>query len=391
MINVAMLTPFFTGNLGGPYNVILEIIPYLEKLGVNSSIYTSSAIAQFGRKRTEFYEKRSEKFNIFRFDSFIRLKEYRISLSMIPYLLKKSKDIDLFHSHAMRSYPEDIASFISIIKHKPLIISPHGGISINWDYGDKIPKMIHDVSIGYLIKKLKDPHYIAVTKTEIPILKSYGIKEENIHFIPHGVNTEIFKPMKSDDLKEQLEIQDSDVILYVGRIAKGKGVDKLVKILYHVRKKNKKVKLIIVGGDSGFLSSVKKLIQEYNLSDHVIFTGYISKFNLAKYYSLANLVIYPSKQEIFGLVICEAMACGKPVIGSNIMGPSEIIVDGKTGFTSDFENIPKLSEKVIDLLDNKEQLLELGQNGLERVKKYYTWQKAAQSHYNLYKQVLGIS
>jgi glycosyltransferase involved in cell wall biosynthesis len=391
MINVAMLTPFFTGNLGGPYNVILEIIPYLEKLGVNSSIYTSSAIAQFGRKRTEFYEKKSESFNIFRFDSFIRLKEYRISLSMIPYLLKNSHNIDLFHSHAMRSYQEDVASLISIIKHKPLIISPHGGISINWDYGDKIPKMIHDVSIGYFIKKLKDPHYIAVTKMEIPILKSYGIKEENIHFIPHGVNTEIFKSLKSDDLKEQLEIQDSDIILYVGRIAKGKGVEKLVKILYYVRKKNKKVKLVIVGGDSGSMASVKRLTHKFNLSDHVIFTGYISKFNLAKYYSLADIVIYPSKQEIFGLVLCEAMACGKPVIGSNIMGPSEIIVDGETGFTSDFEDIPQLSKIVIDLLDNKELLLKLGQNGLERVKKYYTWQKSAQSHYNLYKQVLGIS
>ena len=339
MINVAMLTPFFTGNLGGPYNVILEIIPYLEKLGVNSSIYTSSAIAQFGRKRTEFYEEKSEKFNIFRFDSYIRLKEYRISLSMIPYLLKKSKDIDLFHSHAMRSYQEDIASYISIIKHKPLIISPHGGISINWDYGDKIPKMIHDVSIGYLIKKLKDPHYIAVTKTEIPILKSYGIKEENIHFIPHGVNTEIFKPMKSDDLKEKLEIQDSDVILYVGRIAKGKGVDKLVKILYHVRKKNKKVKLIIVGGDSGFLSSVKKLIQELNLSDHVIFTGY----RKADYRDVLNLFDYKVFLSPGSDGACraarEALACGKPVIAARKGILPELIRDGETGML--IENKPK--------------------------------------------------
>ena len=100
-------------------------------------------------------------------------------------------------------------------------------------------------------------------------------------------------------------------------------------------------------------------------------------------------MIYPSRQEIFGLVLCEAMACGKPVIGSDIMGPREIIEDGKTGFISDFENIEELSEKVISLLDDKQYLLKLGKNGLERVKQHYTWEKAAKQHFDLYEQVLG--
>jgi glycosyltransferase involved in cell wall biosynthesis len=391
MIQVAMLTPFFSGKLGGPYNVISEIVPHLEKCGVKTSIFTTSAITKFGRKRTEFYEKKSKLFKIYRFDSFLRFKEYRISLSMIPYLLKSAKEIDIIHSHAMRSYQEDIGALISLAKHKPFIISPHGGININWDYGDKIPKMLHDISIGYLNKKLLNPHYIAVAKLEIPILKNYGINEENIHFIPHGVNMDIFKPMESPSLKKSLGLEGFEILLYVGRIAKGKGVDKLIKILNLIRKKNKKVKLIVVGGDAGYLSQVRGLIQKYNLSDHVIFTGYIPKYNLAQYYSIASLVIYPSRQEIFGLVLCEAMACGKPVIGSDIMGPSEIIIDGKTGFTSDFKNIPELSERIVDLLDDKQYLTELGQNGLKRVKQYYTWEKTAQLHFDLYKKVLSYN
>ena len=389
MINVAMLTPFFTGNLGGPYNVILEIIPYLEEYGVNTNIYTTSAISKFGRRRTEFFEKKSDRFKIYRFDSYMRFKEYRISLSMVPYLLNNAKNLDIIHSHAMRSYQEDVGTFISLAKHKPMIISAHGGININWDYGDKIPKMLHDLSIGYLNKKLLNPYYIAVAKYEIPILQQYGINEDRIHFIPHGVNTNLFKPMENPELKKELGLENSDILLYVGRIAKGKGVDKLIKILYQVRKKNKRVKLIIVGGDAGYLSIVKDLIRKYNLSDHVKFTGYIPKYELAPFYSIASLVIYPSRQEIFGLVLCEAMACAKPVIGSDIMGPSEIIVDGKTGFISDFENIDELSEKVITLLDDKEYLSKLGKNGLERVKQYYTWEKTAKLHFNLYKQVLG--
>ncbi|MFW9947145.1 MAG: glycosyltransferase family 4 protein [Candidatus Odinarchaeota archaeon] len=390
MIKVGMLTPFFTGQLGGPYNVITEIVPYLKDMGVSTKIFTTSAIEKFGRKRTEFYEEKNENFQIYRLDSFLRFREYRISFSLLPFLLRNEKSIDIIHSHALRSYQEDMGAIFSLLKKKPLIISPHGGININWDYGDKIPKMISDKSIGYIKRRISNIHYISVSKMEIPLIKKYGkISEQNIHYIPHGVNTEIFKPVNSNNLKKKLGLENYDVILYVGRIAKGKGVDKLIKILNLIHKKSKRVKLVIIGGNAGYLHVVNELIQKYNLSKHVLYLGYIPKENLPVYYSMADLVVYPSRQEIFGLVLCEAMACGKAVIGSNIMGPSEIIIDGETGYTSDFNNIEDLCEKIIHLLDDKILLNQMGKNGLARVKSKFTWKKAAESHYELYKKVLS--
>lgn len=389
MINVGMLTPFFTGELGGPYNVITEIAPYLENLGVATKVFTTSAIKKFGRKKTEFYEVKTKNFQIFRLDSFLRFKEYRISFSLLPVLFRNEKSIDIIHSHALRSYQEDMGALFSILHNKPLIISPHGGISINWDYSDKIPKMISDKLVGYLKKKLINIHYIAVTRMEIPLIRKYGgVSKENIHYIPLGVNTEIFKPVDSKQLKEKIGLENYDVILYVGRIAKGKGVDKLIQMLNIIHQENKSVKLVIIGGNAGYLHIVNDLIQKYNLSEYVLYLGYISKQNLPLYYSMSDLVIYPSRQEIFGLVLCEAMACGKAVIGSNIMGPSEIIIDGKTGYTSDFRNIEELSVKILKLLEDRKLLDEMGRRGLERVKKNFTWQKAAKSHFELYKKVL---
>ncbi|MBY8986792.1 MAG: glycosyltransferase family 4 protein, partial [Candidatus Lokiarchaeota archaeon] len=222
MINIAMLTPFFTGKLGGPYNVLMELAPILEKKGISTNIFTTSAIRKFGRARTEFYEEKSRNFKIYRFDSYLKFKEYRTSFNLLPFLLKNEEKIDIIHSHALRSFQEDIGLIVSLIKKKPLIISPHGGISINWDYRDKIPKMISDKTVGYLKKYLK-PHYIAVTKMEIPIIKEYGADDDHIHFIPHGVNMDIFRPVDGANLKKQLGLENSDIILYVGRIAKGKG------------------------------------------------------------------------------------------------------------------------------------------------------------------------
>jgi len=210
---------------------------------------------------------------------------------------------------------------------------------------------------------------------EIPLIKKYGsVDEDHIHYIPHGVNLDTFKPLDSGNLKKELGLENSDVLLYVGRIAKGKGVDKLVKILNLIQKKYNNIKLVIIGGDAGYLHIVKALIDKYNLSKNVIFLGYISKKNLSKYYSLADLVIYPSRQEIFGLVLCEAMACGKAVIG----------------YTSDFKNLDELSKKIIDLLRDKDKLRYMGKKGLERVKEHYSWKKTAEAHFELYKKVINL-
>ena len=95
MINVAMLTPFFTEKLGGPYNVITEIVPFLEKKKVQTKVYTTSAYSQKGKARIEFFQQINESFKIYRFNSFLRFREYRISLKMLPFLLKDSKNINI--------------------------------------------------------------------------------------------------------------------------------------------------------------------------------------------------------------------------------------------------------------------------------------------------------
>lgn len=390
MIKIARFIVYFSGEAGGPANHIIELTKSLKDYPIKTTIYATSDINYSGNKKAMLYEKLGKNFIIKRYNSYLKFKDYRITLKLFQSVLKDSNNLDLFHSHSFRSFQEDIASFISFLKKKPLIITPHGSISINFDYSDIISKKIYDKMIGYIKKKIHNLHFIAVAKNEISIMKDFGIDESNIHYIPHGINTEIFKPVNSVNLKKKYDLINSDVILYVGRIAKGKGVDILIKILNLVVKKNDKVKLIIVGNDAGYLHVVKSLIKKYNLFNKVILTGFVSKFNLPQYYSMADIVIYPSRQEIFGHVVTEAAACGKVVIGSDIMGPSEIIKQGKTGFKTNFQDIEKVSNLILEILDDKERLKKMGRNAIKRVKKKYSWKRAANSHFKLYRQVLNL-
>ena len=90
------------------------------------------------------------------------------------------------------------------------------------------------------------------------------------------------------------------------------------------------------------------------------------------------------------MVITEAAACGKAAIGSDILGPSEIIVNGKTGYTSNFKNLEEVSNIILELLSNKPNLIQMGKNAFKRVKENYTWKKAAEAHLEIYKNVLNL-
>ena len=102
------------------------------------------------------------------------------------------------------------------------------------------------------------------------------------------------------------------------------------------------------------------------LGEKISYIG--SKKNIFEYLQLSDIFILNSINEGLPNVLLEAMACGKPVIGSDIMGPSEIIINGKTGYTSDFRDLKKLFEMIFHLLEDDKKMTQMGKNGLNRMK-----------------------
>ena len=141
------------------------------------------------------------------------------------------------------------------------------------------------------------------------------------------------------------------VLLFVGRIAKTKGVLHLIKCIPKLNSKNIKFH-IFFAGDGSYLSFVKNYVNENKINDNVTFLGSVDHDKLPSYYNMADVMVLPSDMEGIPMVILESLACGTPVVASRVGGIPELITHGRNGFLVDDispENLTKMIIKVLEL------------------------------------------
>ncbi|MFH0779840.1 MAG: glycosyltransferase family 4 protein [Parcubacteria group bacterium] len=196
--------------------------------------------------------------------------------------------------------------------------------------------------------------------------------------IPFGV-PRFYRPMPKDPalLKMHgLSIGDK-VVLFVGGLGAShyfKGVNYLIRAISLID--DKSVKALIVGSGS-LLESYEKQAQEMNLTDRVKFTGFVGADILPKYYNLGDIFVLPSinTNEAFGIVLIEAMACGKPVIASNLKGVRSVVDVGVNGLLVEPRNSKDIADKIMYFVNNPGLATKFGQNCLDSVEKKYRWSR----------------
>ncbi len=229
----------------------------------------------------------------------------------------------------------------------------------------------------------------------------YGASPEKIDIVPPGVDLNRFKPLDKYEARRYIGIPPDDkMILFVGRIQPLKGLDILMRALALVKKKEpalaKNICLSIIGGDPNPDSEIEQreferlqsLRAQLNISDLVTFLGAKDQDTLVYYYSAAETVVMPSHYESFGMVAIEAMACGTPVIASDVGGLSFSIEDSFNGYLVPGSDPGALAKKIILMLKYRtlrEQLSEQAQAWVKR----YSWVNIADEIEEVFERALS--
>ena len=228
---------------------------------------------------------------------------------------------------------------------------------------------------------------IAVSNsTKNDIIRYFKIGEAKVKVIYNGVD-EIFQVLhenKVEDVKEKYEIKHP-FILYVGTLEPRKNIPTLLKAFYLLKKKGIQHRLVIAGGKGWKYESVYETVNELNLQDEVIFTGYVSDEDLPKLYNAADLFVYPSLYEGFGFPPLEAMACGCPVITSNVSSLPEVA--GDAGILVDPLGIDEIADAMWKVLNNEDVRERMVKMGLERAK-MFSWEKCAEETIGVYESLV---
>ena len=191
---------------------------------------------------------------------------------------------------------------------------------------------------------------IAITKWEIPYIIKLGCKKEKLTYIPNGIPEEFFK--------EEIKEFKGQTIVFLGRISPIKDLETLIKAFKIITKKNKTIKLKIIGPvEEPYGTKITKLVEILELNDKSKLVEFVHPiYDLNKKIKAlqgADIFVLPSKSEAMPQVLIEAMSLGKVVISSTTQGGKEIIENGKTGFLFEIKNEKQLSDKILWCLNKK--------------------------------------
>lgn len=238
---------------------------------------------------------------------------------------------------------------------------------------------------------------ISATPAEVAQIQwLYKIKTNNVVVIPPGVDTSHFYPISPDEAKEYIGVPPcANMLLFVGRIEPLKGVDTLIQAIAILRQHGVYVCLSVIGGEPGGadventeMRRVQEMSRQAGLDDLVTFLGKRSQDTLPYYYSAADAVVVPSHYESFGMVALEAMACGVPVVASQVGGLAFLVQDGETGYTVPADDPQALADHLAVLLQYPDLRARLGRNAAELAKEY-AWEKIADRMIDVYKGLVS--
>ncbi|HMS00006.1 MAG TPA: glycosyltransferase [Anaerolineales bacterium] len=221
----------------------------------------------------------------------------------------------------------------------------------------------------------------------------YKADAKKLVIIPPGVDVSHFYPIPADEARAYIGLKPEDrMILFVGRIEPLKGVDTLLEAMSCLQmKESRPVHLAIIGGDPSAspeemnveMARLKNLCEVLGLDQSVVFLGVRDQDKLSYYYSAAEVVVMPSHYESFGMVALEAMACGTPVIASEVGGLAYLVRDGETGFTIPAEEPETLCEKLSWLLNDDELHAKMSAQAAAYAQDY-AWEKIAKQIVDVY-------
>ena len=211
-------------------------------------------------------------------------------------------------------------------------------------------------------------------------LHDIGIKNKSISVIFPRIDFNKYdKYIDSEPIYDKYNLLGNKIILSINSLIPRKGNDIVIRALNDLKEKIYDFVYVIIG-DGPYMSHLKKLVNNYNLNDYIIFTGSVSDNEKMSFYQACDVFIMLSREIIssgeaegFGMVFLEANASGKPVIGGNSGGIPDAVIDYQTGLLVDPTDVKQTCDAILKILTDKELANSLAENGKQRVKDNFDW------------------
>jgi len=384
--------------VGGQNLYIAETAKHLAKLGYELDIFTrweNPAMPKIvdWMPSVRIIHVNARPLNSLPKEELLPLSEF--SNDIVSHIQREKLDYSLIHAHFF--FSALVAAEIKKILSIPFVVSFHGLghiRTIHQGISDHFPS--GRIDIEKRIIKEADKIIAECPQDREDLEMYYGAEPSKIYVVPCGFSAAEFSPVNKQEARDVIGVEkDCQLLLHLGRIVPRKGVDNVVSSMVYLKQLAPSSRLVIVGGETGStdihsnpeIARLQELATEAGVLDRVTFCGRKGRDLLKYYYSAADVYITTPWYEPVGITPLEAMACGTPVVGSNVGGIKYIVADGKTGFLVPPRDPPALAAKVGFLLSNQDLLERMSAQALVRVNTLFTWQKVANMLSSIYEEM----
>ena len=312
----------------------------------------------------------------------VKLIEYLINRSRFEKIVKKKKPdvihfqflplLEFFKTYELQKFDEYKALGIKIVYTVHNVL-PH---NIEQKYKDVYQK----------VYQKSDKLIVHTKQAQRKLIEDFGIPEEKIELIPHGLLETNHKDKEKNEARKILKIKkDRELVLFFGGISPYKGLEFLIDTWNKVEQKEKKLLIIAGSGPKKYLNKLNYLIEDKNLSRSIETRFYfIPDEELSLLLDASDIVVYPYKKITQSGALFLGMGKGKPVITTKVGGFLEVIREGENGEMVEYGNAVEFAERINYLLQNDNYRKLLAENALKEMKEKYSWDLIAKKTLTVY-------
>lgn len=374
-VKILIVIPYFMPAIGygGPVRVAYDTANALTLRGHEVTVATTDVFD--GQKRVEVSEERLDGIMVKRFRNISNRLAKKMNgylpVAFIPWIIRNAKKYDVIYCHDFFSVQTLTAGLVSKYCKVPLVIQPHGSLSeVRRDARFSFIKGFLVWLFGGVLKSAE--HIIALTEDEkssiAPLLRGHV---EKIAVIPNGLNPDNYLNIAPIDIHQKYGIPAQHIIIgFIGRLAYIKGLDISLKVLARL-KNSYQFSFIVIGPDEGEETKLKKLADELELADRVVFTGVLDGMEKLQVVRSCRFFLFTSRDEGLPMTILEVAALGVPQVISRECHVPEV-AEFRAGYVHGCDDLDNLAKSVEKILTNHPETVSMSRQAQRMVREKFS-------------------
>jgi len=291
---------------------------------------------------------------------------------------------DVVHLHGHWHLLNNAAVAAAIPRNVPVVMTPNGTL-LPHERKEGI-KQAWDLLLG---RRVLDAvtRWIAVSRAEVTQFRTAGIEAEGIDLVHNGLDLAEFEDLpERGAFRSARGLGDRPLVLYLGKLTPRKGVDHLVEAVARLR--NQDAVLVVAGNDMGVRGPLERRVEALGLQSRVKFLGLVTGPERLGALADADVLVYPSTREIFGLVPFEGLLCGTPAVVTDDCGCGELVSDARAGELVRYGDPTALARALDGLLSDPRRRAAMVARGRRFIEKHFAWDRIALQTERVYDRAL---